>query len=163
MVHSLLCDAVSLINAAFGVVLLAVTVTCLLHLIITPYFLILQAKASEKDEWIFLFVQAGWCIFHIIRMLIIVQPSYSTVAEVRDEERRRNDVERRKEKCKLASVQQKCAVRFRGKEQQFWLVGCYFSAILKQTPDENWKHFRFNCCIDLSNSRHADSFRWTDT
>ncbi|KAF3429918.1 hypothetical protein E2986_13202 [Frieseomelitta varia] len=82
MVHSLLCDAVSLINTTFGVVLLAVTVTCLLHLVITPYFLILQVtKASEKHEWIFLFVQAGWCIIHITRMLIIVQPSYSTVAE----------------------------------------------------------------------------------
>ncbi|KAK1116530.1 hypothetical protein K0M31_018992 [Melipona bicolor] len=81
MVHSLLCDAVSLINTAFGVVLLAVTVTCLLHLVITPYFLILQAKASEKHEWIFLFLQAGWCIIHITRMLIIVQPSYSTVEE----------------------------------------------------------------------------------
>ncbi|CAD1478279.1 unnamed protein product, partial [Heterotrigona itama] len=81
MVHSLLCDAVSLINTTFGVVLLAVTVTCLLHLIITPYFLILQAKASEKHEWIFLFVQAGWCIIHIARMLIIVQPSYFTVTE----------------------------------------------------------------------------------
>ncbi|KAK9295232.1 hypothetical protein QLX08_010378 [Tetragonisca angustula] len=75
------CKLVSLINTTFGVVLLAVTVTCLLHLVITPYFLILQAKASEKHEWIFLFVQAGWCIIHITRMLIIVQPSYSTVAE----------------------------------------------------------------------------------
>ncbi|XP_033360819.1 gustatory receptor for sugar taste 43a-like isoform X1 [Bombus vosnesenskii] len=79
MVHSLLCDTVSLINTAFGVVLLAVTISCLLHLIITPYFLIVQA--NEKHEWIFLVVQAGWCIIHISRMLIIVQPSYSTVAE----------------------------------------------------------------------------------
>ncbi|XP_060829887.1 gustatory receptor for sugar taste 43a-like isoform X1 [Bombus pascuorum] len=79
MVHSLLCDTVSLINAAFGVVLLAVTVSCLLHLVITPYFLIVQA--NEKHEWIFLVVQAGWCIIHISRMLIIVQPSYSTIAE----------------------------------------------------------------------------------
>ncbi|XP_050597291.1 gustatory receptor for sugar taste 43a-like [Bombus affinis] len=79
MVHSLLCDTVSLINAAFGVVLLAVTISCLLHLVITPYFLIVQA--NEKHEWIFLVVQVGWCIFHISRMLIIVQPSYSTVAE----------------------------------------------------------------------------------
>lgn len=155
MVHSLLCDAVSLINTTFGVVLLAVTVTCLLHLVITPYFLILQAKASEKHEWIFLFVQAGWCIIHITRMLIIVQPSYSTVAEVRDEERRNE--ERRKEKCKFANV-----LRFRGKERQLSLVS-YFPAVLMQTPDENWKYFRFNCCIDLSSSRHADSFRWTET
>lgn len=94
MVHSLLCDTVSLINAAFGVVLLAVTISCLLHLIITPYFLIVQA--NEKHEWIFLVVQAGWCIIHISRMLIIVQPSYSTVAEVKDE--RKQSGEGRREK-----------------------------------------------------------------
>lgn len=80
-VHSSLCDAVSLINSTFGIVILAVTVTCLLHLVITPYFLILQA--GGEHEWIFLVVQCMWCIFHVTRMLIIVQPSYSTVAEVR--------------------------------------------------------------------------------
>ncbi|KOC67773.1 Putative gustatory receptor 43a [Habropoda laboriosa] len=81
MIHSSLCDTVSLINSTFGMVILAVTVTCLLHLVITPYFLILQA--GEKHEWIYLLVQGGWCIFHITRMLIIVQPSYFTVAEGR--------------------------------------------------------------------------------
>ncbi|XP_078043022.1 gustatory receptor for sugar taste 43a isoform X2 [Augochlora pura] len=81
LTHSLLCDTVSLINNAFGVVILAVTTTCLLHLVITPYFLILQA--GEEHEWIFLAVQGMWCIFHVTRMLIIVQPSYSTVAEAK--------------------------------------------------------------------------------
>ncbi|XP_015437464.1 PREDICTED: gustatory receptor for sugar taste 43a-like [Dufourea novaeangliae] len=79
MVHSLLCDTVTLINNMFGVVILAATTTCLLHLVITPYFLILQA--SETHEWIFLAVQGMWCIFHVARMLIIVQPTYSTVVE----------------------------------------------------------------------------------
>nr|XP_033337492.1 gustatory receptor for sugar taste 43a-like isoform X1 [Megalopta genalis]XP_033337493.1 gustatory receptor for sugar taste 43a-like isoform X1 [Megalopta genalis] len=81
LIHSLLCDTVSLINNTFGVVILAVTTTCLLHLVITPYFLILQA--GEEHEWIFLAVQGMWCIFHVTRMLIIVQPSYSTVAEAK--------------------------------------------------------------------------------
>ncbi|XP_076220699.1 gustatory receptor for sugar taste 43a [Nomia melanderi] len=79
MTHSSLCDTVSLINNTFGIVILAVTTSCLLHLVITPYFLILQA--GEGHEWIFLAVQGMWCIFHVTRMLIIVQPSYSTVAE----------------------------------------------------------------------------------
>ncbi|XP_076684665.1 gustatory receptor for sugar taste 43a [Andrena cerasifolii] len=78
-VHSSLCDTVSLINTAFGVVILAVTVTCLLHLVITPYFLILQA--GENHESIYLLVEGMWCVFHLTRMLIIVQPSYFTVAE----------------------------------------------------------------------------------
>ncbi|XP_076652990.1 gustatory receptor for sugar taste 43a [Halictus rubicundus] len=78
-VHSTLCDTVGLINVAFGVVILAVTTSCLLHLVIAPYFLILQA--AEEHEWIFLAVQGMWCIFHVARMLIIVQPSYWTVVE----------------------------------------------------------------------------------
>ncbi|XP_076232940.1 gustatory receptor for sugar taste 43a [Calliopsis andreniformis] len=78
-IHSSLCDTVSLINSTFGIVILTVTVSCLLHLVITPYFLILQA--GEKHEWIFIVVQTMWCIFHVTRMLIIVQPSYFAIAE----------------------------------------------------------------------------------
>ncbi|CAL7942740.1 unnamed protein product [Xylocopa violacea] len=78
-VHSSLCDVVALVNNAFGFVVLTVTVSCLLHLVITPYFLILQI--GEKNEWIFLVVQCGWCIFHVARIFLIVQPSYSTVVE----------------------------------------------------------------------------------
>ncbi|XP_076756397.1 gustatory receptor for sugar taste 43a [Xylocopa sonorina] len=79
MVHSSLCDVVALVNNAFGFVVLTVTVSCLLHLVITPYFLILQI--GQKNEWIFLVVQCGWCIFHVARIFLIVQPSYSTVVE----------------------------------------------------------------------------------
>ncbi|XP_029178697.1 gustatory receptor for sugar taste 43a-like [Nylanderia fulva] len=78
-VHSSLCDTISLINSAYGVVLLVITVTCLIHLIITPYFLIMEAD-GRRDP-LFLAVQALWCVFHIWRLLMIVQPTYATTMQ----------------------------------------------------------------------------------
>ncbi|XP_029665840.1 gustatory receptor for sugar taste 43a-like isoform X3 [Formica exsecta] len=78
-VHASLCDTVSLINTAYGVVVLAITITCLIHLIITPYFLIMEADG--RREPLFLAVQGLWCIFHIWRLLIIVQPTYATTMQ----------------------------------------------------------------------------------
>ncbi|RLZ02182.1 Gustatory receptor 3 [Cephus cinctus] len=73
-VHSSLCDTVLLINTAFGVPVLVVTLTCLLHLIITPYVLIIDANGSNNG--LFLATQCLWCVLHIGRMFIIVQPCY---------------------------------------------------------------------------------------
>lgn len=73
-VHSFLCDTVSSINNAFGLVMLVVTLTCLLHLVITPYFLIVEINGSR--QWLFVTCQTFWCILHVTRMLIIIQPTY---------------------------------------------------------------------------------------
>ncbi|XP_025162241.1 gustatory receptor for sugar taste 43a [Harpegnathos saltator] len=78
-VHASLCDIVTYINAAYGVVILVVTITCLIHLIITPYFLIMEADGKRQP--LFLVVQAMWCIFHIWRLLIFVQPTYAATME----------------------------------------------------------------------------------
>ncbi|XP_020277873.1 gustatory receptor for sugar taste 43a-like isoform X2 [Pseudomyrmex gracilis] len=79
VVHGSLCDTVTLINSAYGVVILVITITCLIHLIITPYFLIMEADG--RREPLFLFVQGLWCIFHIWRLLIVVQPTYSATTQ----------------------------------------------------------------------------------
>ncbi|XP_011686318.1 PREDICTED: gustatory receptor for sugar taste 43a isoform X2 [Wasmannia auropunctata] len=78
-VHASLCDTVMLINAAYGVVALVITITCLIHLIITPYFLIMEADG--RREPLFLAVQGLWCIFHIWRLLMIVQPTYTATTQ----------------------------------------------------------------------------------
>ncbi|XP_072745372.1 gustatory receptor for sugar taste 43a-like [Anoplolepis gracilipes] len=75
-VHGSLCDTISLINSAYGVVVLAVTITCLIHLIITPYFMIMETDG--KREPLFFVVEVLWCIFHVSRLLMIVQPTYAT-------------------------------------------------------------------------------------
>ncbi|XP_018047793.1 PREDICTED: gustatory receptor for sugar taste 43a-like [Atta colombica] len=78
-VHASLCDTVMLINTAYGVVALMITITCLIHLIITPYFLIMEADG--RREPLFLAVQGLWCIFHIWRLFMIVQPTYAATTQ----------------------------------------------------------------------------------
>ncbi|XP_048506410.1 gustatory receptor for sugar taste 43a-like isoform X2 [Athalia rosae] len=79
-VHSSLSDTVLLINNAFGFPALIAVLTCLLHLIITPYFLILEAN-GEHNEF-FLVVQLMWCVGHVGRLLIIVQPCYAASVQI---------------------------------------------------------------------------------
>lgn len=79
MVHASLCDTVTLINAAYGVIVLVITITCLIHLIITPYFLIMEADG--RREPLFLAVQGLWCTFHTWRLLMIVQPTYAATTQ----------------------------------------------------------------------------------
>ncbi|XP_071650660.1 gustatory receptor for sugar taste 43a-like isoform X2 [Temnothorax longispinosus] len=78
-VHASLCDTVLLINAAYGVVALVITITCLIHLIITPYVLIMEVDG--RREPLFFAVQGLWCIFHIWRLLMIVQPTYAATTQ----------------------------------------------------------------------------------
>ncbi|XP_063988153.1 gustatory receptor for sugar taste 43a-like isoform X3 [Diachasmimorpha longicaudata] len=78
-VHSSICDTNVLLNKAFGLPILVVTITCLLHLIITPYFLMMEANSDK--EALFIAVQFAWCAFHVFRMLIVVQPCYATTTE----------------------------------------------------------------------------------
>lgn len=78
-VHASLCDTNVLINKAFGLPILVVAITCLVHLIITPYFLMMEANSDK--EALFIVVQFLWCGLHVVRMLIVVQPCYATTTE----------------------------------------------------------------------------------
>ncbi|XP_029179003.1 gustatory receptor for sugar taste 43a-like, partial [Nylanderia fulva] len=78
-VHSSLCDTVSLINSAYGVVILVITITCLIHLVITPSFLIMEADITREP--LFVAVKGLWCVFHTWKLLIIVQPTYTTTMQ----------------------------------------------------------------------------------
>ncbi|XP_029179006.1 gustatory receptor for sugar taste 43a-like [Nylanderia fulva] len=78
-VHSSLCDTISHINNAYGVVILLITITCVTHLVITPSFLII-----EGDRWcepLFFAVQGLWCVFHTWKLLVVVQPTYATTMQ----------------------------------------------------------------------------------
>nr|QHN69215.1 gustatory receptor 9 [Sirex nitobei] len=76
--HTSLLNTVLLINSAFGVPLLVITATCLLHLIATPYFVIIEIYG--KRDQLLLTTQCLWCILHVGRIFVIVQPCY-TVSE----------------------------------------------------------------------------------
>ncbi|XP_046738259.1 gustatory receptor for sugar taste 43a-like isoform X2 [Diprion similis] len=80
-VHSSLSDTLLVINSVFGLPALVAVLTCLLHLIITPYFLILEANGDHNE--IFLVVQLMWCIGHVGRLLIVVQPCYAASVQAK--------------------------------------------------------------------------------
>ncbi|XP_057319223.1 gustatory receptor for sugar taste 43a-like isoform X2 [Microplitis mediator] len=78
-IHSSLCDVNILINKAFGLPMLVVAITALFHLIITPYFLLMEATSDK--ETLFIIVQCLWCGLHVFRVVVVVQPCYSTTNE----------------------------------------------------------------------------------
>ncbi|CAD6240592.1 GSCOCT00008863001.2-RA-CDS [Cotesia congregata] len=78
-IHASLCDVNKLINKAFGFPMLIVALTALFHLIITPYFLLMEA--SSDRETFFIIVQCLWCILHVYRVVVVVQPCYATTNE----------------------------------------------------------------------------------
>ncbi|XP_029178945.1 gustatory receptor for sugar taste 43a-like [Nylanderia fulva] len=78
-IHSSLCDSISLINSAYGVVILVITITCLIHLILTPYFLIMEADRTREP--LFVAVEGLWCVFHTFKLVVVVQPTYATTMQ----------------------------------------------------------------------------------
>ena len=79
--HGNLCNAATFINSAFGMPLLVGMLGFLLHLVITPYFLYTEIK-QDNFKWQILLTQTYWVVFHIVRLFIIVQPSYKASMQV---------------------------------------------------------------------------------
>ncbi|XP_058790795.1 gustatory receptor for sugar taste 43a-like [Phymastichus coffea] len=74
-VHEILCDSIIRVNKAYGVILLLCTLSCLIHLVITLYFLYAEINSSTRRSYVFI-RQIGWIIFHIYKMMLFVQPPY---------------------------------------------------------------------------------------
>ncbi|XP_072744443.1 gustatory receptor for sugar taste 43a-like [Anoplolepis gracilipes] len=75
-VHGSLCDTIALVNKVYGVIVFVTSITCLIHLIFTPYFLMM-----ETDEPLFLVAGLLWCLFYIWRLFMIVQFAYATTMQ----------------------------------------------------------------------------------
>ena len=81
--QGILCDIVIHINKAYGGALVVATISCLIHLIITPYFLYNEIFSDVNSTWYVLTMQVFWTIFHIGMLLLYVQPCYSCSVKVR--------------------------------------------------------------------------------
>ncbi|KAH8304523.1 hypothetical protein KR059_011733 [Drosophila kikkawai] len=71
----------SLDPASFGVAVLFIMVSCLLHLVATAYFLFLELL-SKRDNG-YLWVQMLWICFHFLRLLMVVEPCHLAARESR--------------------------------------------------------------------------------
>ncbi|XP_072934629.1 gustatory receptor for sugar taste 43a-like isoform X2 [Epargyreus clarus] len=78
--HGSLCDVVHRIDSSYGLPLIVILISTLLHLIVTPYFLIMEIIVSTNRIH-FLVLQFLWCATHMLRMFVVVEPSHYTIAE----------------------------------------------------------------------------------
>lgn len=78
--HGTLCDVVNSIDDSYGLPLIVILISTLLHLIVTPYFLIMEIIVSTNRIH-FLVLQFLWCVTHMLRMIVVVEPGHYTIAE----------------------------------------------------------------------------------
>ncbi|XP_023314881.1 gustatory receptor for sugar taste 43a-like [Trichogramma pretiosum] len=81
--HGILCDSVKNINKAYGGAVVVGTISCLIHLIITPYFLYNEIFSDSISSWYVLTMQVFWTFFHVCRLLFLVQPCHMVSVEAR--------------------------------------------------------------------------------
>ncbi|XP_053617193.1 gustatory receptor for sugar taste 43a [Plodia interpunctella] len=80
--HGSLCEVVQCIDENYGVPLVVVLISTLLHLIVTPYFLIMEIIVSTHRIH-FLVLQFLWCATHMMRLIVVVEPCHYTIFEGR--------------------------------------------------------------------------------
>ncbi|XP_043470103.1 gustatory receptor for sugar taste 43a-like isoform X2 [Leptopilina heterotoma] len=73
--HDDLLNSIRSLNMGFGLPILFAVLNCFIHLIITAYFAYIELH-DDNCSWRILSMQIVWIIFHIIGLLIIVQPCY---------------------------------------------------------------------------------------
>ncbi|XP_059054013.1 gustatory receptor for sugar taste 43a-like [Achroia grisella] len=80
MLHGALCDVVHRIDSSYGLPVIVILMSTLLHLIVTPYFLIMELIVYT-NRLHFLVLQFLWCFTHLLRLVIIVEPCHYTIIE----------------------------------------------------------------------------------
>ncbi|CAK1590469.1 unnamed protein product [Parnassius mnemosyne] len=78
--HGALCDVVQDLDQSYGLPLILILISTLLHLIVTPYFLIMEIIVSTNRIH-FLVLQFLWCATHMLRMFVVVEPCHYTIVE----------------------------------------------------------------------------------
>ncbi|CAH1966897.1 unnamed protein product [Acanthoscelides obtectus] len=79
-VHKHILHGVNIVNNSFCNGLVLMMFSCLIHLIITPYFLLAEVVKPDCDV-VFTFLQVVWIATHIARLLIIIEPCQSCSLE----------------------------------------------------------------------------------
>ncbi|KAJ2942921.1 hypothetical protein O0L34_g15111 [Tuta absoluta] len=78
--HGTLCEVIRRIDDSYGLPLIVILMSTLLHLIVTPYFLIMEIIVSTNRIH-FLVLQFLWCATHLLRLFVVVEPSHYTIVE----------------------------------------------------------------------------------
>ncbi|EDW60977.1 gustatory receptor for sugar taste 43a isoform X2 [Drosophila virilis] len=79
--HESLGKCVRLLSSSYGMAVLFILVSCLLHLVATAYFLFLEMFNKQDNAYVW--VQMLWIIFHFLRLLMVVEPCHLAARESR--------------------------------------------------------------------------------
>ncbi|KAH8418420.1 hypothetical protein KR222_009863 [Zaprionus bogoriensis] len=79
--HESLGKCVRLLSSSYGIAVLFILVSCLLHLVATAYFLFLEMLNKRDNGYVW--VQMLWIIFHFLRLLMVVEPCHIAARESR--------------------------------------------------------------------------------
>ncbi|XP_023167328.1 gustatory receptor for sugar taste 43a isoform X2 [Drosophila hydei] len=79
--HESLGKCVRLLSRFYGIAVLFILVSCLLHLVATAYFLFLEMLNKRDNGYVW--VQMLWIIFHFLRLLMVVEPCHLAAREAR--------------------------------------------------------------------------------
>ncbi|CAG9103849.1 unnamed protein product [Plutella xylostella] len=80
------------VDCSYALPLVVILISTLLHLIVTPYFLIMEIIVSTNhfqyhfavvstNRVHFLVLQFLWCAMHMLRMFVVVEPCHYTITE----------------------------------------------------------------------------------
>ncbi|EDW00935.1 gustatory receptor for sugar taste 43a [Drosophila grimshawi] len=79
--HESLAKCVRLLSSSYGIAVLFILVSCLLHLVATAYFLFLEIVNKRYNGY--MWVQMLWILFHTLRLLMVVEPCHLAARESR--------------------------------------------------------------------------------
>lgn len=107
-IHSSLGQAVHIMSTMYGIAILTSLVSCLLHVVATAYFLLLEIL--EDGRGLFFTVQLLWLIVHNGRLLMVVEPCHSILTHAMKTTKIVCDIQRY---CKDPSIKEKvCTIHF---------------------------------------------------
>ncbi|XP_028135351.2 gustatory receptor for sugar taste 43a-like [Diabrotica virgifera virgifera] len=78
--HEKIFEAVAVVNNSMEFCIPLIMLSCLLHLIVTPYFLLAKIISDDTDIY-YICLQSIWFMGHVGRVLIIVEPCQSCINE----------------------------------------------------------------------------------
>ncbi|XP_055709075.1 gustatory receptor for sugar taste 43a [Phlebotomus papatasi] len=104
-IHSSLGQAVHIMSTMYGIAILTSLVSCLLHVVATAYFLLLEIL--EDGRGLFFTVQLLWLIVHNGRLLMVVEPCHSILTHAMKTTKIVCDIQRY---CKDPSIKEKLEV-----------------------------------------------------
>ncbi|KAH8371839.1 hypothetical protein KR093_009053 [Drosophila rubida] len=117
--HESLGKCVRLLSSSYGIAVLFILVSCLLHLVATAYFLFLEMLNKRDNGYVW--VQVAWILFHFLRLLMVVEPCHIAACESRKTIQIVCEIERKIFEPMLAEETKKFW-------QQLLVVGSDFSA-----------------------------------